>query len=112
LIIKIELDNQTWVETHELQESTHESKKNQKNKTKKSMSFLSMRDKSSEIHNPISFEEFASKNATIYLHIYIFLHVRKKVAWKSSASYGIIVNLFNYSKPTPKLRRKGEERST
>jgi hypothetical protein len=32
-----------------------------------------VRKKSSQIHNPISFEEFASKNATIYLHIYFFM---------------------------------------
>jgi helix-turn-helix protein len=35
--------------------------------------------------------------------------VRKKVAWKSSTSYGIVVNLFNYSKLTQELQNKKEK---
>jgi hypothetical protein len=31
--------------------------------------------------------------------------VGKKVAWKSSTSSGIVVNLFNYSKPTQELKK-------
>jgi hypothetical protein len=74
LIIKIELDNQmTWVETHELQEITHESKRTKRAKQSINVFSFGVRKKSFQIHNPISFEEFASKNATIYLHIYFFM---------------------------------------
>jgi hypothetical protein len=100
LIIKIELDYQTtWVGTHELQEITHESKRTKRTKQRNQHLFFWCERKNFPIHNPISFEEFASKNAIVYLH-FIFFHVRKKVAWKSSTFYKIVVNLFNYSKPT------------
>jgi hypothetical protein len=46
------------------------------------------------------------KQECYYIFTYIFLHVGKKVAWKSFTSYGIVVNLFNYSKPTQELKKK------
>ncbi len=82
--------------------------KNQKNKTEKSMSFLLVWEKI----RPKSTILFLlrSLQARMLLYIYIlFFHVRKKVAWKSSTSYGIVVNLFNYSKLTQELQNKKEK---